>query len=277
MRNVGQRMTDTEIKNGIKKTFDEVAPRYEKIDFFKLSAKNISDLIYNKNAMDILDVASGTGNVVLECASCLKDANLDAVDISPQMLECAKQKAKEQNINNVNFHCCDIESLDMQKLYDVVTCSYALFFLPNPIDTLKKIYSHLKPNGTLIFTSFTEDAFSPSSKILMELLNSYGVETPPKSWKNLQTQDDISYLCNQAEIEDFSIETKAIRYGMSLDEWWALNNDAGYRGFLLQLSEDDYESVKKKYFKAMQEHKNDSELVELIADTFYTIVKKTKV
>ena len=268
-------MTDEEIKNSIKNTFDEVAARYENIDFFKHSAKNITKLLSNTNAENILDVASGTGNVVLECASCLPNAKLDAVDISQQMLECAKVKAKEQNINNVNFHCSDIESLDMQKKYDVVTCSYAMFFLPNPIDTLKKLFQHVKKDGTLLFTSFTEDAFTPSSKILMDLLNSYGIETPPKSWKNLQTKEDISHLCEHSGIEEFEIEMRAIRYPLTLEQWWALNNDAGYRGMLMKLSSDEYESVKQKYFEAMKEHMDESNSVELIADTFYTIIKKS--
>ncbi|QOY55469.1 class I SAM-dependent methyltransferase [Candidatus Sulfurimonas marisnigri] len=267
-------MSDEDIKNNIKNTFDEVATRYENIDFFKISAKNIADLLPCEGVSNVLDVACGTGNVVLEYASTFADANFDAVDISTQMLKCAKEKAKEQNITNITFHCCDIETLDMQKQYDIVTCSYALFFLPNPIETLKILYAHVKTGGTLIFTSFTQNAFSPSSKILGDLFESFEVKTPQKSWKTLQTTQEITYLCNQADIKDFDIHEKAIRYPLSLPEWWSLNNDTAHRGILLQLSLDDYESVKEMYFEAMQWHEDESRMVELNADTFYTIIRK---
>lgn len=267
-------MNDDDIKNGIKKTFDEVAQRYEKIDFFKESARNIVEIISSKNPTNILDVASGTGNVALECAVSLSEVRVDAVDISSLMLECAKEKAKELNITNVNFHCTDIEKLQMPQKYDVVICSYAMFFLPNPIDTLKKLFTHLNEDGMLLFTSFCENAFSPSSKILMNILNSYGVQTPPKSWKNLQTIDDINYLCQKANIKNIKIQKKIIRYPIDLQKWWELNNDAGYRGFLLQLSKKEFESTKNRYFEEMNKYLNTSNKVELIADTFYVLLNK---
>ena len=72
--------------------------------------------------LDILDVACSTGNVVLECASCLRHTSFDGVDISEGMLAKAKDNAEKHNINNVAFHLQDITKLSLEKKYDVITC-----------------------------------------------------------------------------------------------------------------------------------------------------------
>ena len=54
----------------------------------------------SRENLEILDVAYGSGNVVLECASVLKDASFDAFDISEGMLNVAKQNAKKRDITN---------------------------------------------------------------------------------------------------------------------------------------------------------------------------------
>ena len=54
-----------------KKSFDDVAHKYDEIPFFKISAKNVVEIIgqyKGEGALNVLDVACGTGNVVLECA-----------------------------------------------------------------------------------------------------------------------------------------------------------------------------------------------------------------
>lgn len=267
-------MTETELKEKIKSTFDDVAERYDSIDLFKISAENIAEQIRDDALEHLLDVACGTGNVVLSCAKCLPQVSFDALDISSEMLKVAKQRADEEKISNIVFHCEDIESLDMAKQYDVITCSYALFFLPNPIDTLKRMYSHLKEGGKLIFTSFTSYAFQPSSMILMDLLESYGITRPAESWKDLQSVEDIDYLCRQAGIETVEVIEKAIRYPLSIEKWWALNNDAGYRGLLMQLTSEDYDKLSEDYFAAMSAEADSDQTVELVADTYYAVIRR---
>ncbi|MGB5964382.1 MAG: class I SAM-dependent methyltransferase [Sulfurimonadaceae bacterium] len=267
-------MTDNELKEKIKSTFDDVADGYDSIDLFKISAENVAELLRDDTLEHALDVASGTGNVVLTCAKFLPGVSFDALDISSEMLKVAKQKAEAANLSNVTFHCSDIESLDMAKKYDVITCSYALFFLPNPIDTVKRLYSHLKEGGKLIFTSFTADAFHPSSKILLDLLESYGVTRPTESWQDLQNEEDIDYLCKQAGINTVEVIEKAIRYPLSIEKWWALNNSTAYRGLLKQLSAESYDKLKDQYFDAMKKESDNDLSVELIADTYYVTIRR---
>jgi len=273
-------MQETE-QDYAKKSFDDVAHKYDEIPFFKTSARHVVDIIKKykgEGTLDVLDVACGTGNVVLECAACIPSANFDAVDIAEGMLAKATQNAKEQNLSNINFHLQDITQLNLDKKYDVITCAYALFFLPDAHQVLALLVDLLKADGIVVFTSFTAKAFSPSNEILLPLLRNYGSKSAQEydmdKWENLKQVKDIEHLCELAEVNTPEIQSKTIRYGMSLDEWWELLNNTGYKGMLIELSSGDYERVKNEYYEAMYKHADMDGEVELVADSYFTIVLK---
>ena len=262
-----------------KKSFDEVAHTYDEIPFFKISAKHVADMIQNhtsKRPLEVLDVACGTGNVVLECASCMEESTFEAIDISESMLAKAKDNATSRGLNNIDFQLKDITKLDMNKKYHVITCSYALFFLPEAQRVLERLLSLLKRRGIVIFTTFTADAFSPSNEILLPLLEKYGSPTAKEydmhKWENLKTKKDIERLCTLSYVTDMKIHTKEISYGMSIDEWWELLNNTGYKGMLMELTPEDYERVKEEYYAEMFKHADMDGEVELNADTYVSVV-----
>ena len=262
-----------------KASFEDVASKYDEIPFFKTSARYVVDIIKRHKSdsdLDILDVACGTGNVVLECAAGMPSANFDAVDIAEGMLAKAEANAKKLNIDNIDFHLQDITKLTLKKKYDVITCSYALFFLPEAHKVLQTLVGLLNTDGIVIFTSFLAKAFSPSNEILLPLLEKYGSPTAKEydmdKWENLKHVKDIEHLCTLAEVENIHIESKKIRYGMSIDEWWELLNNTGYKGMLMELSSEDYEHVKSEYYEAMFKHADMDGEVELVADTYFVVV-----
>lgn len=263
-----------------KKSFDDVAHKYDEIPFFKISARHVVDIIQkhkSEDALEVLDVACGTGNVVLECASCMGEANFDAVDISDGMLAKAQSNAKEQGLENIDFHLQDVTQLTLGKKYDVITCAYALFFLPEAHKVLEYLVSHLKVDGIVIFTSFTHRAFEVSNEILLPLLMKYGSKSAQEydmhKWENLKHPKDIEKLCHLAGVNLVEIQSKEIRYGMSVDEWWELMNNTGYKGMLMELSAEDYETLKQEYFMAMFSYADMDGEVELVADSWYVVVK----
>ena len=263
-----------------KTTFDEVATKYDEIPFFKISARHVVDLIKERKKeenLNILDVACGTGNVVLECASCMVSTLFDAVDISEGMLAKAKENAFEQKIENINFKLQDVTKLSLEKKYDVVTCAYALFFLPEAHEVLKQLMLLLKEDGMVIFTSFKANTFNPSSEILLALLEKHGSPSAKEyerdKWENLRKVEDIERLCGIAGIGSVEIETKVIRYGMSVDEWWELFNNTGFKGMLMELSSEAYALLKQEFYEAMFEELDSDAEVELVADSYFVLLQ----
>lgn len=262
-----------------KSTFDEVAHKYDEIPFFKISAKHVVEMISNhtnKKDLEVLDVACGTGNVVLECAAAMTESTFDAMDISEAMLSIAKEKAKKENLHNIEFSLQDVTKLSLDKKYHLITCSYALFFLPDAPKVLKKLVSLLRPNGIVVFTTFTVNAFAPASDILLSLLEKYGSalakEHDANKWENLKERKDISRLCALSYVNDMKIHMKEIGYGLSIDAWWDLFNNTGYKGMLMELSEENYEKCKEEFYTALFKHADMDGEVQLNADTYFVEV-----
>ena len=263
------------IKESINKTFDNVAKNYDKNEQFIISAKKLVEFIpHDKNeSFTILDLSTGTGNISIELAKSYKNATIFAVDISEQMLNIAKNKAKALNIDNITFYKQDVENLTLNNNeFDIVTCGYGLFFYPNMDETYKNICNIIKPNGKFIFSSFTDDAFNPYTNIFLDLLkNSYNIE-PPKRLENrlLKTVKEVEELAKTTNPKNLHIEHFQIRYPLSIDEWWSLLNSTGYEGLLSQLNEN-YDNFKDDYIKNLSRVTNNSEIAHN-ADTLFTIV-----
>lgn len=263
-----------------KKSFDNVAEYYDTIDFFKIASQHIVNIIKQKKpdaVKNVLDIACGTGNVIMAYASSSKDIHFHGVDLSENMLNKAKERAKAESIENVTFTVQDVMQMDDAKKYDIVTCAYALFFLPNASTILAKLVSMLQEEGMVIFTSFTDEAFNPATDILLTALRKHGstsaIEFQEHRWENLKTPSDIAHLCKQANINNFHIETKEIRYQYSIDAWWELFNNTGYKGMLMELDTKAYTCVKKDFFASMKEHCDVENNVLLIADSYFVVVK----
>jgi len=263
-----------------KNTFDEVANNYDEIPFFKISAQYLAQIVKREmedEVFTVLDVACGTGNVILECAKQLPKASFEGIDISEGMLAKARANAQVLHLDNVNFKLQDITKLESEKKYDVITCAYALFFLPEVEKVLSTLVACLKPEGRVIFTSFLAKAFAPSVEILMPLLVAEGSESAKAyeadKWENLKRIEDIEHLCQLAGVENYNIMSKTIRYDMSVDEWWALMNNTGFKGMLMELTPEGYETVKNAYYAAMFTHADMDGEVELNADSYFVSVK----
>ena len=256
-----------------------MAEKYDEIPFFKISAEYVAALIkahQNKESLALLDVACGTGNVALTCAACMPEASIDAMDIAEGMLDKGRANAKAEGRENITFHLEDISKLETEKRYDVITCSYALFFLPDAHLVLKRLVSLLKKDGIVIFTSFTQKAFQVSNEILLPLLVKYGSATAKAydmdKWENLKEIKDIEKLCQMAEVTLKEVQHREIRYGMDVDAWWELMNNTGYKGMLMELKSEALAALKQAYYLAMFTHADMDGKVELVADSYFAVV-----
>ena len=84
-------------------------PTFEDNNFLKLIDRH---KMIDTNSI-ILDVGCGTGSYALALAGHCK--KVIGIDLSPRMIEIAKERAVKENISNVEFYCMDWHEMDLSK------------------------------------------------------------------------------------------------------------------------------------------------------------------
>ncbi len=104
---------------------------------------------YLNPEMNVLEFGCGTGSTAIIHAPYVK--HIKATDFSQNMIAIAKQKAADQNIQNVTFECAEIKDFDEQKeQFDVILGLNVLHLLEDKESTLRKVFSLLKPGGVFV-------------------------------------------------------------------------------------------------------------------------------
>ena len=101
----------------------------------------------------VLDLASGTGQPALSIAKTIAPAgHVMASDMTPEMVEAAKENARAHGISNLDAKVADAERLPFSHAeFDRVTCRFGIMFVPDIQAALKEIRRVLKPTGRVSF------------------------------------------------------------------------------------------------------------------------------
>lgn len=115
-----------------------------------------------KKGMKCLDIGCGPGRVSLPLAQKIAEmgGSVTGLDIQAEMLAKTSKRAKELNIQNIDFVQGDIHQIPIEQVYDVALMICVLGEIPKDVHeaVLKKIVSHLQPGGLI---SITETIFDP--------------------------------------------------------------------------------------------------------------------
>lgn len=130
---------------------------YENLkDFFKFSDINPTILaieMYIKKGMKILEVGSGTGELISYLKYKYPDIEAFGIDFSAYSIERSKKVVENFGIS-VDFVESDISGMPFEDNYfDIIYGDQVLAHLDNIDLSLKEIYRVTKPNGLVAFTS----------------------------------------------------------------------------------------------------------------------------
>ena len=115
----------------------------------------------------VLDVACGTGNLAIPLAR--RGATVTGVDIAPNLLVQARERAAAENLN-ITFDEGDAEQLPYTDAsFDVAVSMFGAMFAPRPQLVAAELGRVLKPGGLLAMAnwnpaSFTGEMFKVSSR-----------------------------------------------------------------------------------------------------------------
>ncbi len=156
----------------IQNTFDTYADGYEekfnRNPLANYQRKSVYETIapFLKNTRSILDIGCGPGSDFAFYKSLNLD--VDAIDISANMVKLARQKAAAINLN-ANITNIALESFRPGKQYDTIMMNFGVInILENLPLVLKQLKSLLKSNGTLIIVSMPPFHFFPLLELLLK-------------------------------------------------------------------------------------------------------------
>jgi ubiquinone/menaquinone biosynthesis C-methylase UbiE len=122
----------------------------------------------------VLDVGCGTGVVAVTAAR--KGAQVTALDLTPALLERARENAKIARVS-IDFHEGDIEALPFpDSSFDVVVSQFGHMFAPRPAVAIGQMLRVLKRGGTVAFSTWPPELFTGRS---FALAASYMPPLPP--------------------------------------------------------------------------------------------------
>jgi demethylmenaquinone methyltransferase/2-methoxy-6-polyprenyl-1,4-benzoquinol methylase len=178
--------------------FSFIAKKYERFNllssmgFYKTWLRAMVRCAPIDSHSDVLDIASGTGDVAFRIASTKNPRHIQITDFVPEMLEIAKQHDREGAARGV---AVDFDIVDAQNIpyadnsYDVVTVAYGIRNMPDRQRALAEMYRVLKPGGSLICLEFS----TPTNVVSRNFYKFYLTYMIP-FWGKLLTKDKESFV-----------------------------------------------------------------------------------
>ncbi|KQC32017.1 ubiquinone biosynthesis methyltransferase UbiE [Nonlabens sp. YIK11] len=145
-------------KQQVTKMFDTISGEYDGLNrmiSLGLDQKwrdNVVDMVAAHQPDTIMDIATGTGDLVIKMAEKTKASRLVGLDISSGMLEVGKIKVKQQQLDDrIEMVLGDSENLQFEDhTFDAITVSYGVRNFEDLEKGLSEILRVLKPNGILV-------------------------------------------------------------------------------------------------------------------------------
>jgi ubiquinone/menaquinone biosynthesis C-methylase UbiE len=107
--------------------------------------------------MRVLDVACGTGNLAIPAAR--RGAQVTGVDIAPNLLEQARQRAVEERLSAI-FEEGDAEQLSYADAqFDLVMTMFGAMFAPRPERVASELERVCRRGGTIAMANWTPQGF----------------------------------------------------------------------------------------------------------------------
>lgn len=197
----------------VRRMFNNIAPYYDKIchilsfNIDRLWRKRLVKLVAGIKPVNIVDIATGTGDVAISMARNIPTAQIVGIDLSEEMLKVAQQKIEYSGIKpNIKLLCEDAENLSLaSNSFDVVTISFGIRNFENIDKGLSECYRILREGGSLFVMEFS----TPKHKVFNVLYRFYSKSILPVIGRII-SKDNKAYTYLPESIVEFYHEDEFI-------------------------------------------------------------------
>jgi SAM-dependent methyltransferase len=185
----------------------------------------------------LLDLGCGTGRHSVELAG--RGYDVVGVDLSEGMLERARRRALDQNVDRTTFVLGDIQTIDVSRRFDAVVSMFAVvgYQISDAAvrSTLANVRRHLEPSGKFVFDVWYGPAVlavGPSARVKV-----VATEDGETERRAIGTLEPGGHVCSveyrltrrrAGHADETASETHRMRYFFE-DELAAFLAEAGFR------------------------------------------------
>ena len=199
LSNFGYKKVSTKEKTElVQKVFSDVANKYDLMnDVMSFGAhrfwkKIFIDIVNPSNSELIIDVGSGSGDLILEIQKRCMDIKIDIVDLNNEMLNEGKKRIKK---GNINFYQQNAENLSFENnTYDKYLISFCLRNITNIDQSFKEAFRILKPGGQYFCLEFSK----PNSFTISNIYSYYKANFIPFFGKIFSNNRDAYNYLNES-------------------------------------------------------------------------------
>lgn len=167
----------------VKQMFDHIAPTYDKLNHIlslsidKLWRNRVVRYLRRLKAKQILDVATGTGDLAIAMARKIDGSTICGVDLSPEMLEVARHKVAHLGLTErITLMEGNAEHLDLpEQSVDAVTVAFGVRNFENKESCLAELKRIIRTGGYLVVLEFS----NPRNKFIGWLYRIYSHKILP--------------------------------------------------------------------------------------------------
>ena len=174
---------------------------------------------------DVLDVATGSGNVAIPCAK--RGANVTGLDLTPELFDAARRRAREADVE------CEWIEGDAEELpfaddsFDRVLSAFGAMFAPRHERAAAELVRVTRPGGTIAVAAWTPEG---GNGVMFKTVASHMPPPPPElkpptMWGNEEYMRDLL----GPHGVDLEFERGHVVFEAESPESWLEYNDARAR------------------------------------------------
>ncbi len=198
-------MKDNLAKENIHLIFNQIAKTYDKINTIlsfgidRFWRKALCRQIPEGIPLNILDLATGTGDQAFEILKKRPLVSITGADKAEKMLEIAKMKSQNTTWGNIHFLQADASNLPFNEAtFDFVTLSFGIRNFSNLESSIEEVFRVIKKGGALLILEFG----SPCNRCVRFLYFFYLRKLLPKIGGFFSSHHQAYKYLNES-IEDF--------------------------------------------------------------------------
>lgn len=160
-------------KQQVQQMFNNIAGHYDFLNHFlsfgidKLWRKELVKQMGKENPKNILDIATGTGDLAIMAAKKLHPQHIMGVDIAQEMLEIGKEKIQKENLSAIiTLQQADSENLPFdENTFDAAMVAYGVRNYENLKKGITEMHRVLKPECKAYILEFSQPTTFPVKQL----------------------------------------------------------------------------------------------------------------